>query len=151
MVNLFKTCYQAGINKFVNFCAMYNSSNPLPLCLSQFCVCLYITHLANLGLASGTIRTYIVAIRYILEGSTCHKSMQLSLYSYLWECGQVFHSIHKSISIFIDAFTKSNYKKRNQRGSQLCTASQYYDQYIYVFSRRPSNETNMKRLRKCLL
>ena len=30
--------YQAGINKFTNFCAMYNLSN---LCLSQF-LCLFI-------------------------------------------------------------------------------------------------------------
>ena len=52
--------YQAGIKKFVNFCAMYN---PLPV--SQSVLCLFITYLANLGLAYGTIRTYLAAIRYL--------------------------------------------------------------------------------------
>ena len=58
-----KKTYQAGINKFVNFCAMYNLSNPLPV--SQSVLCLFITYLANLGLAYGTIKTYLAAIRYL--------------------------------------------------------------------------------------
>ena len=55
--------YQARINKFASFCAMYNLSNPLPV--SQSVLCMFITHLANLGLAYGTIKTYLAAIRYL--------------------------------------------------------------------------------------
>ena len=40
-----------------------NLSNPLPV--SQSVLCLFITYLANLGLAHGTIRTYLAAIRYL--------------------------------------------------------------------------------------
>ena len=55
--------YQGGINKFVKFCALYNVSNPLPV--SQSLLCSYISHLANSGLAYGTIKTYLAAIRYL--------------------------------------------------------------------------------------
>ena len=55
--------YQAGINNFVKFCGLYNISNPLPV--SQSVLCSYISHLANSGLAYGTIRTYLAAIRYL--------------------------------------------------------------------------------------
>ena len=55
--------YQAGINKFVHFCTVYNISNPLPV--SQSVLCLFISYLAKSGLAYGTIRTYLAAIRYL--------------------------------------------------------------------------------------
>ena len=55
--------YQAGINKFVKFCTLYNIINPLPV--SQSLLCSYISHLANSGLAFGTIKTYLAAIRYL--------------------------------------------------------------------------------------
>ena len=61
--------YQAGINKFANFCASYNISHPLPV--SQTVLCLFISHLANLGLAYATIKTYLAAIRHL------HISMDL--------------------------------------------------------------------------
>ena len=55
--------YQAGVNKFTAFCAMYNIINPLPV--SQSVLCLFISHLANLGLSYGTIKTYLAAIRHL--------------------------------------------------------------------------------------
>jgi len=55
--------YQAGINKFVKFCAFYNINTPLPV--SQSLLCSYISHLAISGLAHGTIKTYLAAIRYM--------------------------------------------------------------------------------------
>ena len=55
--------YQGGINKFVKFCALYNISSLLPV--SQSLLCSYISHLANSGLAYGTIKTYLAAIRYL--------------------------------------------------------------------------------------
>lgn len=61
-----KRTYQAGI---INFCAMYSISHPLPV--SQAVLCLFISHLANLGLANATIKTYLAAIRHL------HISMDL--------------------------------------------------------------------------
>ena len=55
--------YQAGINKFVKFCGLYNISNPLPV--SQSLLRSYISHLANSGVAYGTIKTYLAVIRYL--------------------------------------------------------------------------------------
>ena len=54
--------YQAGINKFVKFCGLC-ISNPLPV--SQSLLCSYISHLANSGLAYGTIKTYLAAVRHL--------------------------------------------------------------------------------------
>ena len=55
--------YQAGIKKFATFCAKYNIVNPLPV--SQSVLCLFISHLANLGLAYGSIKTYLAVIRHL--------------------------------------------------------------------------------------
>lgn len=41
----------------------YSISNPLPV--SQSVLCLFISHLANLGLAYSTIKTYLSAVRYL--------------------------------------------------------------------------------------
>ena len=53
--------YQAGIKKFATFCAKYNIVNPLPV--SQSVLCLFISHLANLGLAYGTIKSVLRRVR----------------------------------------------------------------------------------------
>ena len=42
---------------------MYNASNPLPV--SQSLLCLYVSHLANSGLAYSSIKTYLSAVRYL--------------------------------------------------------------------------------------
>ena len=55
--------YQAGITKFVNFCDMFNITNPLPV--SQSVLCLFISYLASSGLSYGTIKTYLAAVRYL--------------------------------------------------------------------------------------
>ena len=52
--------YQAGI---IKFCGLYNISNSLPV--SQSLLRPYISHLANSGLAYGTIKTYLATIRYL--------------------------------------------------------------------------------------
>ena len=49
--------YQAGINKFVKFCGLYNISNQ--------CHNHRYAYLANFGQAYGTIKTYLAAIRYL--------------------------------------------------------------------------------------
>ena len=55
--------YESGINKFAHFCNIYHVTNPLPI--SQSLLCSYISHLANSGLAYGTIKTYLAAVRYL--------------------------------------------------------------------------------------
>lgn len=53
--------YQAGINKFAQFCASYYITSPLPVSQSLFCL-----FISNLDLSYGTIKTYyLAAIRYL--------------------------------------------------------------------------------------
>ena len=63
LVSSTRKIYQAGINKFAQFCVSYNTTSPLPV--SQSLLCLFISHLANLCLSRGTIKTYLAAIRYL--------------------------------------------------------------------------------------
>ena len=58
-----KKTYRAGINKFVQLCASYNIASPLPV--SQSVLCLFISHLANVGLSYGTIKTYLASVRHL--------------------------------------------------------------------------------------
>lgn len=51
------------MKKFVRFCVMYSISNPLPV--SQSMLCPFISHLADSGLACGTVNTYSAAVRYL--------------------------------------------------------------------------------------
>ena len=55
--------YWAGINRFVKFCTAHHVQAPLPV--SQSLLCYYITFLAKSGLAYGTIKTYISAVRHL--------------------------------------------------------------------------------------
>ena len=59
------TCrtYRAGINRFLKFCTAHHAQAPLPV--SQSLLCYYITFLAKSGLAYGTIKTYLSAVRYL--------------------------------------------------------------------------------------
>ena len=55
--------YQTGINRFYTFCNSYSIHNPLPA--SESTLCLFVSHLANNGLARGTVKTYMSAVRYL--------------------------------------------------------------------------------------
>ena len=66
---------QAGTNKFATFYVMYNITNPLPVSHSVLCSMfiyniIIISHLANLGLSYGTIKTYLAAIRHLHISNT---------------------------------------------------------------------------------
>ena len=51
------------MKKFGQFCVLYSILNPLPV--SQSVLCMFISYLADSGLAYGTIKTYLAAVRYL--------------------------------------------------------------------------------------
>ena len=51
------------MNKFNQFCALYNIANPLPA--SQHLLCLFVSYLHNCGLSHGTVKTYLSAVRHM--------------------------------------------------------------------------------------
>ena len=58
-----KKSYKAGINKFNQFCILYNVTTPLPV--SQSLLCSFISYLAKAGQAYSTIKMYLSAIRHL--------------------------------------------------------------------------------------
>ena len=77
-----KKTYRAGINKFVQFCVSYNIASPLPV--SQSVLCLFISHLANVGLSYGTIKTYLAAVRHLQISIICRNPDQFRCLSWRW-------------------------------------------------------------------
>ena len=56
--------YSAGIKKYIHFCSLSGITDPLQV--SQQILCYFIAYLANNGLSSSTIKTYLASIRYML-------------------------------------------------------------------------------------
>ena len=60
--------YKSGLNRYMSFCHKYNVPSPLPA--SESLLCYFVVELARQGLAPGTIKTYLAAVRHaqILQG-----------------------------------------------------------------------------------
>ena len=54
--------YQAGVNRYILFCCLYNVLNPFPV--SESMLCYFVVALAREGLAPSTIKTYLAAVRH---------------------------------------------------------------------------------------
>ena len=55
--------YQSALNRFANFCSLYNVLTPFPL--SESLLCYFSTHLACQKLSPQTIKVYLSAIRHM--------------------------------------------------------------------------------------
>ena len=54
--------YKSGLNRYLSFCHKYNVPSPLPA--SESLLCYFVVELARQGLAPGTIKTYLAAVRH---------------------------------------------------------------------------------------
>ena len=58
-----KRTYQSALNRFANFCSLYNVLTPFPV--SESLLCYFSTHLACQKLSPQTIKVYLSAVRYM--------------------------------------------------------------------------------------
>ena len=54
--------YNAAIKRFLSFCQLFNVQSPFPV--SESTLCYFVAALAKQGLAPGTIKTYLAAVRH---------------------------------------------------------------------------------------
>ena len=54
--------YRAGVQRFMQFCASMQISNPFPV--SELLLCRFVAFLARSGLAPSTVKTYLAAVRH---------------------------------------------------------------------------------------
>ena len=60
--------YKSGLNRYLSFCHQYGIASPLPA--SESSLCYFVVALARQGLAPGTIKIYLAAVRHaqVVEG-----------------------------------------------------------------------------------
>ena len=58
-----RSTYKSGQNRYLLFCKLYHITNALPV--NEQSLCYFITHLGEEGLAHGTIKSYLSAVRYL--------------------------------------------------------------------------------------
>ena len=55
--------YQSALNRFANFCSLYNILTPFPV--SESLLCYFSTHLAGQKLSPQTLKVYLSAVRHM--------------------------------------------------------------------------------------